>query len=436
MKSLFTLLALLCLTPRLFAQQNSTTAPLEGVAAIVTIRTEGGLQVSETRRVTLAGGVNRVALPGTAGQLRGNSLQTRFIGPGTVEILEQSQRLYSGSPDLRAVLQRYIGKTVTLLRSASEKAIAGTLLQVDGAILLETADGVLVDPTGTYLVPREIGPLASPDEVVLSVQASAGGDYRVESNYLVEGGSWSANYRATHNAAGDRLELHGFAALQLPANLNYAAAQLVLQPQKGDGAVQPLLSRAVDLTRGARQVAFFSGTLAVTQRAVFRASGEFTASSDGAPTLVLRSAAPVGVDLPSGPLTFYRERASGPPEALVLAIAATPASEPLQISLGNLPGISVARRVVRSRQLNPVTMEYTLEITLTNSSKIGQTIEVVEPLPLHSKLTEATPQPVVSTTAQTPKEQAPKEQTLNYTVSVGPKSAQVLRYVVEVKSAE
>ena len=418
------LFALLCLSTPIMAQQNVVTAPIENVAATVTIRTEGGLQVSETRRATLNSGANRVELAGLSSNIVGNSLQSEFVGPGKVEVIEQSQRLYSGSPDLRAVLRRYVGKTVTFLRYASEKAIAGTLLQADGAILLETAEGVLVDPVGTYIVPRDTHPLSTPDAVVLGVEASAGGDYRIESNYLVAGGSWSANYRATLSAPGDRLELHGFAALQLPSNLYYETAQIVLQPQKGDGTLQPLVTRPVDISRGNRQIAFYNATIAVAQRNVYRAAGEFTANSEGAPRLVLKSVAPIGVALPSGPLTLYRERAAGPPDALTVAIPATPPDAVLQISLGDLPGVKVARRIVKTRQLSPVTTEYTVEITLTNASKLAQPVEIIEDLPVNPTLGEANPQPVFDEAART----------LTYLVTVAPEGSLVLKYVVESKT--
>ena len=429
MKSFFIPFALLSLTSPLLAQ-NVVTAPIENVAAVVTLRTAGGLQISEARRASLASGANIVALPGLAPQIAENSLQTRFVGPGAVEVTEQSQRVASGSPNANAILRRFISKTVTLLRfisgTAGEKATTGTLLQVDEAILLDTADGVLVNPAGTFLVPRGDKLASSPRAVELGVVASAGGDYRVESNYLVEGGSWSANYRATQSVQGTRLDLRGFAALQLPGGLQYGAAQLILEPQKSDGTIQPILKLPVDLTRGNRQVAFFSGVLPVTERNVYRRTGDFTQNSDGAPTVVLRSDAPLGTALPSGPLALYREREGAPPEALSLAIAATPAESPLQISLGNVPGVTVARRVVKIRQLSPVTMEFTVEITLTNASKIPRTVEVIEPLPVNPKITEAKPQPSVNENAGT----------LNYSVAVGAGQAVVLRYVVESKTGE
>ena len=427
MKSPFLLLALLCLSTPILAQQNVVMAPIEGVVATVTIRTEGGLQVSETRRATLNSGNNRVALPGLPSDIVGNSLQSEFVGPGKVEVAEQSQQIASGSPDLRAILRRHIGKTVTLLRYASEKAISGTLLQADGAILLETAEGVLVDPGGgydTYIVPRDTRPLSTPGAVVLGVEASAGGDYRIESNYLIAGGSWSANYRATLSAPGDRLELHGFAALQLPSTLYYETAQIVLQPQKGDGALQPLVTRPVDLTRGNRQIAFYNAIIAVAQRNVYRAAGEFTADSVGAPRLVLKSLAPIGVALPSGPLTLYSERAAGPPDALTVTIPATPPDATLQISLGDLPGVKVARRILKTRQLSPVTTEYTVEITLTNASKLAQQIEIIEDLPVNPTLGEANPQPVFDEAART----------LFYLVTVAPEGSLALKYVVESKT--
>ena len=428
MKSSLFLLTALALAAPTLAQDSVATAPLAGVAATVTLRSAGGLQVSESRRVALAAGANRVELPGLAPQLAPASLQSRFVGPGAVEVTEQSARLGSDLPDTKAVLRGYLGKTVTLLRfisgTAGEKATTGKLLQVDDAVLLETPDGVLVGPTGTFLVPRGDVAAGAPRAVVLGVQASAGGDYRVESNYLVAAGGWSANYRASLNATGDRLDLSGFALLQLPSGLEYEAAQVVLQPQKEDGTLQPTLSRPVDLSRGNRQVAFYSAAIPVSQRNVFRAMGEFSANSEGAPRLVVRSLAPIGSALPSGALALYRERPVGPPEAVTSAIAATPADAILQIALGEVPGVTVARRIVKTRQLSPVNTEYTVEFTLINASKTAQAVEIIEDLPVNPTVGEANPQPLVNE----------KTRTLSYAVTVAPEGSLTLRYVVESKT--
>ena len=424
MKSSIFLLTLIAFSTPLLAQDSVVTAPLANVAVTVTIRTAGGLQVSESRRANLVSGINRVELPGVASAMIKTSLQSQFVGPGTVEVFEQSQRLNSGSPDLRAVLRRYTGKTISFLPYGKDKTISGTLLQADSAILLDTADGVLIDPYGSYMVPRDARPLSNPDSVVLGVEASAGGDYRVESNYLVEGGSWSANYRATQNVAGDSLELHGFAALQLPSNLYYETAKIQLQPQKADGDIAPLISRPVDISGLNRQVSFLNATIPVAQRNVYRAGGEFTASSEGVPRLVLRSLAPIGTGLPSGALALYRERPVGPPEAITATIAATPADKILQIALGEVPGVKVARNIVKTRQLSPVTTEYTVELTLTNASKVAQSIEIIEDLPINPTVGEANPQPVVDE----------KARTLSYAVTVAPEGTLTLRYVVESKT--
>ncbi len=427
MKILVSLLTLAAVSTPLLAQEKVVVAPFSGVEAIITLRAEGGMQVTETRSATLATGVNRVEISGLAPQYYAStSVQTRFLGPGPVEIFEQNQRLASGSPDLFGILYPHIGEKVTVLRDTAggEKPTTGTLLQVRNSILLDTPDGILVDPKGTYLVPRANLTLYSPSALVLGVNATVGGDYRVESNYLQSGGKWSANYRATQNVENNRLELRGFASVEFPNHPDYKAARLFLQPQKGDGAIRPLIARSVDLPSEGVQLAFFDATIPISQRNVYRAGGEFTADSEGAPRLVLRSLAPVGTALPSGALTLYRERPSAPPEASTATIPATSGDEILQIALGEVPGVKVARRIVKTRQLSPVTTEYTVELTLTNTSKIAQPIEIVEDLPVNPTIGEADPQPVVDE----------KARTLNYNVTVAPEGSLVLRYVVESKT--
>ena len=427
MKFSILLLALVALTSPLLAQEKVVVAPFKGVEATITLRAEGGMQVTETRRATLASGVNRVELSGLSPQYYvSTSVQTRFLGPGPVEIFEQSQRDADGSPDLFGILYRHLGEKVTILRDtgAGEKPTTGTLLQVRNSVLLDTPDGILIDPKGTYLVPRDDQPLYVPSALVFGVNATTGGDYRVESNYLQGGGKWSANYRATQNGENNRLDLRGFAQITFPNYLNYKAARLILEPQKGDGAIQPIIVRPLDLSSDGIQLAFFDATIPVTQRNVFRVAGEFAANSEGAPRLELRSLAPIGADLPSGPLALYREKAAGPPEAVTALIAATPADQILQIALGEVPGVKVARNVVKTRQLSPVTTEYTVEFTITNTSKTAQPIEIIEKLPINPTVGEANPQPVVDI----------KARTLSYAVTVAPEGSLTLRYVVESKT--
>ena len=427
MKFPILLLTFVALTPPLLAQEKVVVAPFEGVKATITLRAEGGMQVTETRRATLASGVNRVELSGLSPQYYvSTSVQTRFLGPGPVEIFEQSQRNANGSPDLFGILYRHLGEKVTILRDTAggEKPTTGTLLQVRNSVLLDTPDGILIDPKGTYLVPRDDQPLYVPSALVLGVNATASGDYRVESNYLQGGGKWSANYRATQNGENNRLDLRGFAQITFPNYLNYKAANLILEPQKGDGAIQPIIARPLDLSSDGVQLAFFNATIAVAQRNVYRATGEFTADSEGAPRLVLRSLAPIGTDLPSGALALYRERTVGPPEAITATIAATSADQILQIALGEVPGMKVVRRIAKTRQLSPVTTEYTVELTLSNTSKIAQPVEIIEDLPINPTVGEADPQPVVDE----------KNRTLSYAVTVAPEATIVLRYVVESKT--
>jgi hypothetical protein len=412
------------------AQAPVTVSP-DGAQVRLTVTQADQSLVSDRRTVNLAAGRNLVRFTGVAARLDPNSVQPLISGGGTVEILEQRFRNEAGTTE-KTVLRRYIGQPVTLVRP-DQPVVKGTLLAVDEVVVLDTSDGLMVNPQGTFVVPRSSDTMSGAPALEWLVNAPTAGQYAVEARYGTAGLEWRASYRASLDASGERLTLRGWLAVNNDSGADFRQAQMALQiGQSGQATRVWKFPRPVDLTRReSRQLPFITvADLPVTQDLVFYAAEsqpDFTKPYSGAPQLMVRlrnsTDIGLGVPLPAGPLTVWGIAQDG--SLRRLAQKELPFTDPdrrLWISLGPAPGVSASRIMTNSRQLNPVTREYTVQITLRNDRQEPVTVSVIEQLPANAKISESS---VPSTTLE--------PNVIEFKPNVSADSSVVLKYVVEVR---
>lgn len=399
--------------------------------------------VTDKRVITLVAGRNLVRFFGVPASLDDDSVQP-LIAPlnataGAVEVLQQRFRPIIKATQI-GMLRRAIGQTVTVLRENNAPPIKGVLLTTDEVVLLDTPDGVVVNPQGTFVVPR---PGNAPGEretfstvPVLEwvVEAPAAGQYSFEARYQMTGLSWSASYRASLAAANvaSRLSLYGWLNLKNESSMDFRSAQIFLF-----NADDLKLPQLVDLPRGEeKQISFLRvKDLPVARESVFwpTRNGEFLKNFDNLrlETVFRIKNAPenqLGTALPAGVLTIWNVNNEGALQRLVQQkIAYTAPGKTLWIPLGIESGYSGDRAVVASRQLNPVTKEHTLQITLKNYSEQGAAV-VIETLPYRAKITEA------KLNDADIKPIFLDDDKVQFTIPVAAGEQAVLKYVVEVKS--
>src|SRR3569833_1859106 len=152
-------------------------ATASGAQVRLTVAQDGASLAADRRTATLPGGRCLVRMPAVAARLDPASIQPQFTGPGKVEVVEQRFRYDLG--DSRSALKRYVGQTVQLHRPAGP-AVTGTLLSTNDTLLLETTDGVLINPEGTFSVPRVEAGVAVTPTLEWLVDAPASGTYTDE----------------------------------------------------------------------------------------------------------------------------------------------------------------------------------------------------------------------------------------------------------------
>lgn len=423
------LLLTFALAARPLWAQNVVSAPAETAQWNLTLLPGNApALVSDRRAVNLNAGRNIVRFPGVPSLIVADTIQPLFSGTRP-EVIEQ--RVRSDAADVRTVLRRAVGQSVTLLR-LNELPITGTLLSVDDVTLLETPSGVLVNPQGTFSLPRTTAIVPS-SALEWLVDAPSGGATTLEARYATSGLSWNANYRASLNASGVRFTLRGWMTLVNGSGADFDNAQIALQLAP-DNATLIRLPRALDLPRASsRQVPYVSLTdVPAARELVFnpfetQPNFDFAASYTGAPQQTLRlqntRAAGLGVPLPAGNLTVLGTLPDGTLQTLATrALPFTPPDTPLDIALGAAQGLE-GTRTQTSRKLNPRTLERTVEIAFTNELSEAVTVSVVESPPIGSKVTESEPAATSLPTGA-----------LQFKVNVPAKGTASLRYVLEVKS--
>lgn len=424
------LLLALAFQPAPAGAQGVVTVPPDGAKVHLTLPQTGPALVRDRRIVTLPGGRCLVRLTGVAARLLPETVQPVLTGPAPAQVLEQRFRYDLGSRE--KLLRQYVGQTVTLIPHQGA-SVSGTLLSAEETVLLETGSGVLVNPEGTFSVPRLPAGAALPPTLEWVIEVPRAGEYAVEARYAATGLAWTATYQVALNTQGDRLALNGWLVAANDSGADFRGAQLSFQPGAAGDLTPPIpYPRPVDLPHGERRQLSYvsiSDRPAAPELVFFAAEAQpnYTAPHTASPQVTLRlrndTTSGLGLPLPAGLLTVLGAGVDGSLRQLAhRPIAALAPNGRLWVALRPAEGVTAARSHVAQRQLNPLTDEHTLQIALTNTRAEEVTVLVIERLPPGARITESSVPP------------APAEDNLTeFRVTVPPNGTGAVKYVVELK---
>src|SRR4051794_18360127 len=131
--------------------QSVVLVPPDGAKVSLTVPQTGAALVRDRRTVTLPAGRSLLRVTGVAAHLQPETVQPVLTGPAPAVVLEQRFRYDLSSRE--KLLRQYVGQTVMLVPHQGP-SVSGTLLAAYETVLLETGTGVLVNPEGTFSVPR------------------------------------------------------------------------------------------------------------------------------------------------------------------------------------------------------------------------------------------------------------------------------------------
>ena len=177
---------------------------------------EGFALISETRRVTIPAGESDIRFEGVAGGIVPQSA----IVTGLPDTVERNRDAYLLSPG--TLLDRSLGRRVHLRRTshatgAVREHEAVIRSGADGAVVLETADGVeALRCTGlaeTLIYDEVPAGLSARPTLSVRARSSAPVTATVTLSYLATGFDWQANYIATLSPDEDRIDLFAWLTL-------------------------------------------------------------------------------------------------------------------------------------------------------------------------------------------------------------------------------
>lgn len=391
----------------------------------ITIPRDQSSVVRDQRTVHLDAGRSRLRffeVP-TAASLDLASLQLS-IGQG-VRVLDQ--RRDDGAAEALN-LSCFLGRKVTLLRQIgdTEKPVTGTLLRTS-PVLLDTAEGVLLDPPGTWLLPKEaISNSAEPVGTFLEwpVEAPQAGDHNPELLYATKGFNWSASYSARLNQAHDRLSFRGWLALSNDTGAAYPGTKLHLITKEGKRWDWP---EPVNLNRDGAVLLLADADVPVQRRLTYYNHDFDRAFQSEKPSRSVafknNTANGMGLYLPAGPITLWSQDEDGNlllSKADAIGSGVNPDGD-IALAFGTDDNLFVSRDI-KTRLLNPVTREWTVTWTITATKKgVPRTLSLHDRLPSDAKITESS------------QKLNPTDFGLDFDVTVAPEQTIQMKYVITAK---
>jgi len=388
--------------------------------------------------IALVRDVRKVKVPDGLVELRFMDVAERVI-PETVHIeqpgraarftiLEQNYEYDLMSPD--ALLEKFIGKPVILRETGVDTLqladTTATLLSLAGGRVYQAGDKILLNPSGTVIVPEVPENLVARPTLTWLLTSPKGADYQVETSYLTEGVTWRADYVAVLDAEDTMMDLSGWVTLDNRSGVGYEDATLKLvagdvrrvrpQPRRmvgkamamefGRAAPEPAfreealfeyhlydLERRTDIKNNqTKQIALLNAPeVPLTKKYLVRGDtnvfNQVPPRPQTSKVLVVlefmnKNAPGLGVPLPAGTIRTYKRDSEG---ALQFTgedrIGHTPRDEKVKLEVGSAFDVVAERKQTDFRRIDKRQFETEVQVEVRNRKDSAVTVTVEETLP-------------------------------------------------------
>jgi len=414
------------------AEDQPGTTASDQVDLAVTVYNSNLALVRDVRQLALPTGAFRLRFMDIAASINPATVHFRSLTePARLGVVEQNYEYDLLDP--QKLLQKYVGREVTLVRARQENGttrweeVKATLLADNNGpvwkIGNEIVTGLSAESTRFPELPEN---LYSRPTLLWWLENTGAGRHRVEASYLAGNMSWSADYVLTVGPADNSAGLDGWVTLvnNSGAAFNNAQLQLVAgdlhrvmeQYQREPSAVGAMLERAAAAPQFAQE-AFSEYHLYTLGRrtsifdkeskqiSLFNASGipvektfvvegrQFYYRSAQHPGSPLKDAVKIyfkfkndqksglGMPMPAGVVRVYQADSKG--GVLFVGedrINHTPKDETVSLHIGNAFDVVCERKQTDFKKLSDRLYEMEFEITLRNHKDTPITVEVNEPI--------------------------------------------------------
>lgn len=388
----------------------------------ITVYNQNFALIKDLRTINLQKGINTIRFTDVAAQIDPTSVHFKSLtAPNAVEILEQNYQYDLISPD--KLLDKYIGQQVTVRRTdiaGNEKVIQGTLLSTQGGIVIQTPDGLVLNPSGTIELSKLPDGLISKPTLLWMLDSTQAGAHRTEISYVTDGINWKSDYVAVVNKTDDKIDLTGWVTLDNKSGTSFKGSNLKLiagdvnrvqeQPARNRSLMKAAvladtapqfqeksffeyhmytLGRKTDLANNeTKQLSLLSASdISAKKVYVFEGNQFNDYNSDTAQKikvmmeLINSKQNNLGIPLPKGKVRVYKLDDDGAQQLVGEdMIDHTPKDEKIRLYLGDAFDLTGERKCMDTKQISNRVREETIQITLRNHKETPVTIVAVENL--------------------------------------------------------
>ena len=412
-------------------KQPWTTTEKDQVDLAVTVYNSNIALVRDVRQIHLPSGLFPLHFEDVAASINPATVHFRsLVDPAKLNVIEQNYEFDLLDP--QKLLQKYVGKEVTLVRA--EKDAGSTRWVETKAILLANNNGpvwkigneiVTGMSADSYRFPDLPENLYSRPTLVWMLENRGSESQRVEASYLTSNMNWSADYVLTVGRDEKSADLDGWVTLVNNSGVAYSNAKLQLVAGQLNRVEPPMPTKAMAgavmmrsdaaqqfgqeafseyhlYTLGRRtsiqnneskQISLLSGSgvpvekylLVEGQQYWFR-NPQGIGNPISQPVKVLYrfkndEKSSLGMPLPAGTVRVYQADSKGGIQFVGEDhIDHTPKDETLKIHVGNAFDVVCERKETDYKKISSNTIELEYQITLRNHKDSAVTVEVREPI--------------------------------------------------------
>lgn len=398
----------------------------------VTVYNSGIGLVRDVRKVTLRPGVFPLRFEDVAASIMPSTVHFRSLtDPTKLDVVEQNYEY--DLLDAQKLLQKYVGKEVTLVRSEEQAnstkyvEVKATLLaDNNGAPVWKVGDEIVTGmPTYWYKFPELPGNFYSRPTLVWTLENRGPESQRVEASYLTNNISWSADYVLTvardektadldgwvtlNNSSGTAYEnaklqlvagdvhrnrqVGGISDEVMMANAKAAAAPQFQQENFSEYHLYTLGRRTSIENNETKQISLLTGTgIPVEKYLLVEGEPYYYRNPQGIGNPIPQPVkvyyrfqndekSGLGMPLPAGTIRVYQADSKGGVQfAGENTIGHTPKDEKVRVYVGNAFDVVCERKQTDYKKLAPNLYEMEYQITLRNHKNGPVTVEVREPI--------------------------------------------------------
>ena len=199
--------------------------------ASVTIYNDNFALIKDTKSFNIKKGQQKIEINDVASKIDPTSVLPKFISNSNeIAILEQNYDY--DSVNSSKLLEKYIGSDIFIERylpNSNKEKISGTLLSVQGGIIIKTKDDrIVINPQGEIILPKMQEGLMLKPTLSWLIDSKVSGKKELELTYKTTGFSWVADYVAILDKDDKNIDLTTWVTINNTSGATYSNAKLKL----------------------------------------------------------------------------------------------------------------------------------------------------------------------------------------------------------------